>query len=101
MYYNYSSIHHILHTCRKFDKGLRPKVNTKEMEKLLVVIFMVTFGLGHCSPVQQQEQALNHDNQVANICTTRECIGVSYRILKAMNETADPCDNFYQVIGVP
>ena len=70
-----------------------------EKAKLLATIFVVILGLSHCSPVQQQQLALNRDNQVANICTTRECIEVSYRILKAMNETVDPCDNFYQVIG--
>ena len=45
--------------------------------------------------------SLSKDNSIKDnkleACTTRECIGVSYRILKSMNESVDPCDNFFQV----
>ena len=45
--------------------------------------------------------SLSKDNSIKDnkleACTTRECIGASYRILKSMNESVDPCDNFFQV----
>jgi hypothetical protein len=32
-----------------------------------------------------------------NLCLTKECIHAADRILFNMNQSADPCDDFYQV----
>ena len=48
------------------------------------------------SPKDGDLSDIFEENKV-EACTTRECIGASYRILKSMNESVDPCENFFQV----
>jgi hypothetical protein len=36
--------------------------------------------------------------ETGNLCLTKECIHAADRILFNLNQSADPCDDFYQVI---
>ena len=59
----------------------------------MVVVGILALARG--TPLQRALE--DNEDLGLDFCTTKECIGTSYRILKSMNETVDPCDNFYQV----
>ena len=67
------------------------------MKKFLAPIFAAILSLGNCSPLQRIPGNGGDSNDFVDMCTTRECIGTSYRILKAMNDSVNPCENFYEV----
>ena len=50
------------------------------------------------SPIEKSIAENRQTNNVNDFCVTRECIQSSYRFLKSMNQSADPCDDFYEVL---
>jgi hypothetical protein len=38
------------------------------------------------------------DNKTADYCLSKNCIKTANQYLQSMNETANPCDNFYDFV---
>ena len=52
------------------------------------------------SPIEKNIPEIRQTNDVTDFCVTTECIEASYRFLKAMNQSANPCDDFYEVVSM-
>ena len=70
------------------------------MMKISALIFAGIFVLATSSPMEKSVAEIRQTKDVNDFCVTRECIETSYRILKFMNQSADPCDDFYEVLFV-
>ena len=68
------------------------------MMKIAVAIFAGILALTNSSPAKKSNIEIRQTNDINDFCVTRECIETSYRFLKFMNQSADPCDDFYQVL---
>ena len=68
------------------------------MMKIAVAIFVGILALTNSSPAKKSNIEIRQTNDINDFCVTRECIETSYRFLKFMNQSADPCDDFYQVL---
>ncbi len=45
-----------------------------------------------------QNETESGGNGTENVCVSRDCISTAYNLMNRMNLTADPCDDFYEVI---
>ncbi len=46
-----------------------------------------------------QNETESGGNGTENVCVSRDCINTAYNLMNRMNLTADPCDDFYEVIN--
>jgi hypothetical protein len=71
----------------------------KSNMKRSALVFFGILSLINCSPVLRNpgKSTVDDNENSVDICTTKECIGASYRFLKSMNDSVDPCENFYEV----
>jgi len=58
-----------------------------------LTVLVLVLDLVTSSPLK----VLGDENDV--ICNSPDCIATSERLLKNMNLSVDPCDDFYQVIN--
>jgi hypothetical protein len=61
--------------------------------RLTILVLVLVLDFASSSPI---DLAAN-ENDV--ICSNPDCIATSERVLKNMNLSVDPCDNFYEVIN--
>ena len=70
------------------------KADDKILVKLTIggsLVFLLTLGLAQSSPIGDQAEE-------ENVCSTQECLTVANKIIANMNQSMNPCDDFYQVI---
>ena len=58
---------------------------------VLILVLILVLDFATSSPIN----LVNEENDV--ICSSPDCIATSKRVLKNMNLSIDPCDNFYEV----
>jgi hypothetical protein len=52
----------------------------------------------HCRRVVTSVVVLfQNDTAKDSVCVSRDCINTAYNLMKSVNTTADPCEDFYEV----
>lgn len=73
------------------QRTLRTVRRYRVLEACLVGGLLLLLALGLL------RSAHNDDRRILNrVCTTRECVNTAYELINSLNETADPCDDFYE-----
>ena len=65
-----------------------------EKSYLIFVLVALLCDLVLCRPPRKSSHLLKNVN--ANVCTHEHCVRVSDEILRSLNESVDPCDDFFE-----